>query len=251
MSTTRARPMRRILERVLLPGTVEEIELVGRRMRRIRITGTSLRDLAWTPGQHTRLQVGDLLAPQIWLRGFRDALRTYSIWDYDHRGSLDLCVLDHEGAGPGATWSRRVRHGDQVAFTRPEGRFVTRSGAPYHLFVGDETASVAFGAMLRALSGTCRVYGVVTAGEPGERLPVPRSNELTWLYRGEDPSDDTDLLVRAVRSLTLPDGPGVAYLAGQARTCQAVRGHLTRDRDWPRDAVLTKPFWAPGRRGLD
>jgi NADPH-dependent ferric siderophore reductase len=232
-------------------GTVEEVALVARRMRRIRIAGESLRDLEWTPGQQIRLQVGDVLSPQSWIRGFRDALRTYSIWDYDRRGWLDLCILDHAGAGPGTRWSRQVRVGAHVAFSRPEGRFVLRQTAPYHLFVGDETASVAFGAMLRALPRSAPAHGVIAIGGSDDRLPLPRSAELTWIYQDRAAPAEVDLLVHAVRSLALPDQPGVAYVAGQARACQAVRGHLLRERGWPRSTVLVKPFWAPGKRGLD
>ncbi|MEU8661955.1 SIP domain-containing protein, partial [Actinoplanes philippinensis] len=45
--------------------------------------------------------------------------------------------------------------------------------------------------------------------------------------------------------------PGRAYLAGEARTIQMVRRHLVEDRHWPRRSVLTKPFWTPGRKGMD
>ena len=54
-----------------------------------------------------------------------------------------------------------------------------------------------------------------------------------------------------MRELTLPAEPGTAYLAGEARTCQAVRAHPVRDRGWPRRSVLVKPFWPPGKRGME
>ncbi|WP_245668028.1 SIP domain-containing protein [Actinomadura macra] len=38
---------------------------------------------------------------------------------------------------------------------------------------------------------------------------------------------------------------------GEARTVQAVRAHLVGDRGWPRRSVLVKPFWTPGKRGLE
>ncbi|TDV46827.1 siderophore-interacting protein [Actinophytocola oryzae] len=205
-----------------LSGTVAEVEDVTPRIRRIRIAGDSLRDLRWTPGQHVRVRVGTL------------TLRTYSIWDY--AGHLDLCVLDHPGAGPGARWAREVEVGGRVSFTRPDGRFVVRDDAPYHLFVGDATASVAFGAMLRALPTDARVYGVV---EAADRLTLPR--ELTW----------TDDLLGTLAALDLPDEPGVAYLAGEAKACQAARRHLVQDRGWPRRSAVVKPFWTPGKRGMD
>ncbi len=204
-----------------LSGTVAAVEDVTPRMRRIRLTGDRLRELTWTPGQHVRVRVGTL------------TLRTYSIWDYD--GHLDLCVLDHPGAGPGARWARQAEPGQQVSFTRPDGRFVTRE-APYHLFIGDATASVAFGAMLRALPASAQVHGVI---EAEDRLPLPR--ELTW----------TDNLLGGLRALELPAEPGVAYLAGEARACQAARRHLVQDRGWPRKSTVVKPFWTPGKRGMD
>lgn len=222
-------------------GTVTQVEPIAERMRRIRISGPQLRELDWVPGTHIRLRVGDPRQPRSWLRGF---LRTYSIWDYSPDGHLDVCVLDHPTAGPGALWSRRARIGDTAAFMGPEGRLVLRLDASYHLFVGDESATVAFGAMLRALPPSAVAHGVILVNGPGDRLPLARSDRLTWICRPDD-------LLGGVRSLDLPDEPGVAYVAGEARTCQAVRGHLVGERDWSRRDVVVKPFWTPGRRGMD
>ena len=41
------------------------------------------------------------------------------------------------------------------------------------------------------------------------------------------------------------------YLAGEARTVQWLRRHFVSERGWPRQLVHTKPFWAPGKRGLE
>ncbi|WP_281259398.1 SIP domain-containing protein [Actinomadura meyerae] len=46
--------------------------------------------------------------------------------------------------------------------------------------------------------------------------------------------------------LRRPAEPGIAYVAGEARTVQAVRAHLVRNRGRPRRSVLVKPFWTPG-----
>jgi NADPH-dependent ferric siderophore reductase len=215
--------------RFFLRGTVDAVEDLTRRMRRIRITGEALRGMDWVPGQHVRVRVGTV------------TLRTYSIWDYDDHGRVDLCVLDHPAGGPGTRWARQVRAGQPVTFTRPEGRLVLRDGAPYHLFVGDETASVAFGAMLRVLPAPAPAHVVLEA--PEDRLPLTRSDEITWTGAGA--------LVDTLRALDLPAEPGVAYLAGEARACQAARRHLVHDRGWPRKATVVKPFWAPGKRGMD
>ena len=104
-----------------------------------------------------------------------------------------------------------------MTLTRPQGWPALRAAAPYRLFFGDEAASVAFGAMLRAQPGDVPVHGVIGLDDPADRLPLPRGDELNWV----------------------------------ARTCQLARRHLVDERGWPRRAVLVTPFWAPGRRGLE
>jgi NADPH-dependent ferric siderophore reductase len=53
-----------------------------------------------------------------------------------------------------------------------------------------------------------------------------------------------------VAELDLPGNNAAAYVAGEARTCQLVRNFLVGERNWPRISITTKPFWAPGKRGL-
>ncbi|MEU7836065.1 siderophore-interacting protein [Nonomuraea sp. NPDC049129] len=247
MKTTITRALR---DRLFVVGEVLETEQVTPRMRKVRIGGEALSGLKWTPGQHVRLAVNDIFAARTWLRGeITDALRTYSIWHHDPSWqTIELIGFDHGGDGPGTTWIRNAHPGQEIAFTKPEGSLVVRP-APYHLFAGEETASVAFGAMLRALPLGETVFGAVEADGPGDHLDLPR--ELTRVCRDGASAASSELLVEAVRKLDLPDEPGVAYLAGEARTIQAVRAHLVRERGWQRGDVRTKPFWTPGKRGLD
>ena len=214
-------------------GTVESVGPITRRMRRIRI---ACPPLSWAPGQQIRVSVDGLLSR-----------RTYSIWDGDDTG-VELCVLDH-GDGPGARWARAAEPGQEVVFTKPEGSFVPQAG-PYHVFVGEETASVPFGAMLRSL-GEAPSYGVLEVDTPEDRLPLDLGQGLSWRYRDGGPAASSTALLEAVRALDLPAEPGVAYVAGEARTVQSVRAHLVGERGWPRRSVLTKPFWTPGKKGLE
>jgi NADPH-dependent ferric siderophore reductase len=236
-------------------GTVTEIDRIAARMRRIRIEGDDVARLNCTPGQHVRVHVADLRNPRSWLRP-RDLLRTYSVWQHDV--GIELCVLDHAGlgqegldqdtGGPGARWARRLRTGQAVTFGRPEGSFVLRDGG-YHVFAGEETAAVAFGAMVRALPAETPVYGIIEADEPDDRLPLARP--LHWQYRHGRSAAASPTLLEAFTQLELPAEPGVAYLAGEARTIQLLRRHLVSERGWPRQAIALKPFWTPGKRGLD
>ena len=230
-----------LLGLLFLRAEVAGIDQITPRMRLIRLAGDALGGLAWTPGQQVRVRVRDP-------RG-KTALRTYSVWSYQG-DEIGLCVLDH-GDGPGAAWARSLEKGDEVLLRRPEGAFVAAESAPYHVFAGEETASVAFGAMLGALPAAARVYGAIEVAREDDRLPLPRAAELVWRFRGDAPAASSAGLVSAVRGLDLPAEPGVAYLAGEARTSQAVRAHLVSERGWPRRSVLVKPFWAPGKRGME
>jgi NADPH-dependent ferric siderophore reductase len=220
-------------------------------MRRIRLASPGIADLPFTPGQQVRVLVGDMSLSGV-LRGkFRDLLRTYSVFDFDrHVSAIDLCVLDH-GDGPGTRWWRSVSLGDEVHFNNPEGKFVLQS-ASYHLFIGEETASVAFGAMLRSLAPEESVRGVIEVATPEDRLDLVRGDELQWIYRGDADAVGSQSLLEAVGDLDLPEQPGFAYIAGEAKACAAVRRHLVEERGWPaRQSLIVKPFWTPGKRGLE
>jgi len=219
-------------------------------MRRIRIEGDAVTRFDWTPGQHVRVHVTDMKDPRNWLRP-RDFLRTYSVWDYDG-DALELCVLDHGESGPGERWARQLSPGDAVTLSEPEGTFTLRDGR-YHVFAGDETAAVAFGAMLRALPEAAKAYAIIEVDEPDDRLPLdgPPAADLRWQYRHGAPAAASQPLVNGLAAVDLPPDPGIAYLAGEARTIQLLRRHLVTTRNWPRQAITMKPFWTPGRRGMD
>jgi NADPH-dependent ferric siderophore reductase len=235
-----------VLNAISVTGEVTAIEPVAAHLRRIRIEGDEVAGLTWTAGQQVRVHVSDLLDPHSWRRP-RDILRTYSIWRYD--GGLELCLLDHDTGGPGARWARELHTGQPVTFGRPEGSFVLRGDAPYHVLAGEETAAVAFGAMLAALPADTPAYPLIEVDGPSGRLPLAR--DVPWLFRDGRPAVASASLLEAARRLELPNQPGAAYLAGEARTVQLLRRHFVAERGWPRQAVRTKPFWAPGKRGLD
>jgi NADPH-dependent ferric siderophore reductase len=219
-----------LLELLFVRARVDEVGTSGR-FRWIRLRAEALRTAGWQPGQQVRVDVGpaNAIAP---------LLRTYSVWDR-RDDAIELQGLLH-GDGPGARWLAAAAPGVEVLLSKPKGDFVIRP-APWHLFAGEETASVAFGAMLRSLPPGSPTRTVVECAEDADRLPLP--GDVDWAGRGG--------LLAAVEALTLPDGPGLAYVAGEARDVQAVRQHLVRDRGWPRRSVLTKPFWTPGRKGME
>ncbi|HEV2635111.1 MAG TPA: siderophore-interacting protein [Actinocrinis sp.] len=233
---------RRLGDRFMLQAAVASVDRLSRTMRRIRLDVGGRPELEWTAGQQIRIQVGTSGAMD-WLVG---QLRTYSVWDLDAQ-RLDLVALDH-GEGPGASWIRHAEPGQVVRFLRPQGSFVLRPGAAEHVFIGEETAAVAFGAMLRALPAEQRSTTVLEIDSPDDQIPLP--GPVRWHYRSGRSAAQSASLVEAVRAADLP-ASGVAYVAGEARTIQMVRKHLVDERGWSRRDVITKPFWTPGKKGLE
>lgn len=239
----------RLLDRFFTTARVLEIEQIAATTRRLRLGGPDLHGLTWIPGQQVRIATGTEETGGPLAR--MGELRTYSVWHHDpEAGELHLCVLDH-GDGPGARWARTAQVGQEVRFRGPEGSFTLRQDAPYHLFAGEETAAVAFGPMLRAVPADITVHGAIETATAADRLPLPRAAELSRPLRGTASAAHSETLLTAVRDLAIPATPGVAYLAGEAHTIQMITKHLVQERLWPRRAIRTKPFWTPGKRGMD
>lgn len=231
-------------------GTVTETELVTPTLLRIRVDSPALAARTYLPGQHVRIQINDPLSLYGILRPSR-TLRTYTIWEHSAKeGYFEIRVHLYDGEGIGLQWARGARPGDKVVFWGPMGDFVVTETAPYLLCVGEETASAAFGPMIRALPPETEAHVVSQSESPEHDVPIPGSAHIHRSHRHGSPAESSTDLVSALARIALPDSPGKAYVAGEARTCQIVRAHLMRERGWARTDVRIKPFWALGRQGL-
>ncbi|MFD0889079.1 siderophore-interacting protein [Streptosporangium algeriense] len=245
-----ARTLRdRLFGKYAMEATVTVAEQVTPTMRRIRLETGQPVAFPYVPGQHIRIELKDPLSVAGILRP-SETLRTYTIWDLaPDRKAIELRVHLYGGDGIGLRWARAARPGDRVTFWWPQGDFFTREAA-YHVFIGEETASAAFGPMIRALGASAEVFGALESETPEHDLPMPEAPSLRRVHRHGASAIASRVLFAAVAGLDLPGNTGAAYVAGEARTCQLVRDFLVRERNWPRASIKTKPFWAPGKRGL-
>ena len=225
--------------RMFRGGHIAELEALTPTSTRMRLAGPKLTGVTWEPGSHVRVKLGVL------------TLRTYSVWDADpDQGWIDLVLFDHGTPDSvGRDWAESAVVGEYVVAMRDPRAIPLRPAAAWHLFAGEETAAPAFGALMRAIPAEAPVLGVQQADTTAGHLALPRP--LTRIERNGASAASSQQLVDAVAALDLPEDPGAAYLLGEARTIQMIRAHLVRDRGWDRRSILTKPFWTPGRRGLD
>ncbi|WP_026401821.1 siderophore-interacting protein [Actinomadura rifamycini] len=249
MAVKTLNPLAGAFAKYRLEATVAETGDVTPTMRRIRLVADGPIDFPYTPGQHVRVELLDPRSVQGLLRP-GETLRTYTIWDLDRdAGAVELRAHLYDGDGIGLRWARTAAPGDRVPLWWPQGSLFTRP-APFHVFVGEETAGAAFGPMLRALDPAARVFGVLESESPEHDMPLPGPHRLRRVHRHGAPAASSPTLAAAVAGLDLPGTDGAAYVAGEARTCRLVRDHLVRERGWDRRSIKVKPFWAPGKRGL-
>jgi NADPH-dependent ferric siderophore reductase len=137
---------------------------------------------------------------------------------------------------------------NRATFWWPQGDFFTRE-ADYHVFIGEETASAAFGPMIRALGTSAEVYGVLESETPEHDLPLPGTPPLRRVHRHGAPAVVSTVLLAAVAELDLPGNADAAYVAREARTCQLARDFLVRDRNWPRTLDQDQTVLGPGQAG--
>lgn len=239
------------LGRRMLPGgRIEQLERLTPTSTRLRLAGPKLVGVPWGPGDRVRIRTAAVLPSLARLRA-GDALRTYSMWDADpDAGWVDVVLFDHGTPDSiGLRWADEARIGQYVVLLRDARAIRVPRDASWYLFAGEETAAAGFGALLRALPADVPVLGVHQAATDAGHIELPRP--LTRISRNGASAASSQQLVDAVAALDLPDAPGAAYLAGEARTIQMVRAHLVQDRGWSRREIVTKPFWTPGKRGMD
>jgi NADPH-dependent ferric siderophore reductase len=221
---------------------VIETVAVTRSMRRIRCTAPGLADLQYQAGQDLMLSVPT--SDDITFR------RRSTIRSFDPAvPSLDLDVVLH-GDGPAATWASTVQPGGRIEAIGPRGKVTVDPAADWHLFAGDDSAIPASLAMAESLPATSPAIVVLEVeGEPDQQPALTsdgREVEVTWVHRaGADPASGA-ALVEAVRAVTLPEGAGHAYLAGELGVVAQLRAVLL-ERGLTAEQISAKPYWRSGR----
>ncbi|GAA0992944.1 hypothetical protein GCM10009555_082800 [Acrocarpospora macrocephala] len=215
-------------------AVVVGVEVLSAGLVRVRFAGEALRGRAWQPGCEIEFRVGER------------ELRHYTPAAFDGvAGWIDV-VFQLYGAGPGSHWARGLTVGDETLVLGPGGKSWVRDGAT-HFMAGDASALGLFEALTVGLGPDAKVSGVVEVSpEDAEaaRALLPR---LEVVAEGERPGE---AMLAWVRELAV-ERPDAAYVAGHARSVQEARGLLCAERvGMRRKDVVTKPYWATGKKGL-
>lgn len=224
MSSMKGRLARVLGGRFLRRARVLAAEDVGQGFRWLLVQSDAPR-----PRAGTKIQV---LLPS-------EDMRTYS--PVASRDGIVLLGWKHAG-GPGASFFAQVKAGDEVRFVGPQRSLELRAGPV--IVVGDETSVSLAAAFAAERPG--RVHAVLQAQsvEGAERA----AESLDLRPYAVIPRGQTKSLVGATLAAREACRGATIVLTGGSELVVGVRAAL---RECGINDIKTKPYWVPGRAGLD
>jgi NADPH-dependent ferric siderophore reductase len=167
-----------------------------------------------------------------------DAKRDYTPRSFDtDRRELTLEFALH-GSGAASDWARQAAVGQRLAVAGPRGSMVIPADYDWHLLIGDDAALPAVHRRLEELPPEARVIVLLQVGDAADRRPLPAHADVQWVATPEE-------LQAAVAALTLPDGEGFAWAAGEASAMAALRPLLVA-KGLPKEALKVAAYWKAG-----
>jgi NADPH-dependent ferric siderophore reductase len=232
----------RLFEARGIPSTVDRIEDLSPRFRRVHLAGDGLRGHAWAPCQVISFRVTATEFRHYTPDAFDSAAGRMSILFYRHSAGSTAELP------PGEAWLDGLVVGDPVTALGPGAArgFRARTGPATVLVCGDATTVGLWHSMI-GWSGTgTTLFGVVEV--PAQDVPLVRE-----LLPGVDVVPQAGppgtALVTWLNGAP-PTGVTHAYLAGHGQTIQRARDLLRSRCGLQRSAISTQPYWATGKTGL-
>jgi NADPH-dependent ferric siderophore reductase len=222
-------------ERRTLSTAVTEVSWLTPGMVRIVVGGPDLAGFA----------VGPFTDNYVKCR-FGDKMRSYTVREWDpERRLLTLDFVVHGDRGIAGPWAARARPGDTLELTGPGGGYAPSPDAAWHLMVGDEAVLPAIAVSLSRVSAGVPVFVVIEVDgfEHEQSLHSPGDLTTVWVHRRAGAGEDPSLLLGAVQALTLPDGPGHAFVHGEATTVRLLRRYLVLECGLPLESLSATGYW--------
>jgi NADPH-dependent ferric siderophore reductase len=210
------------------------------RMIRVTLRCDTFRD-DWPirqPGEIITLQFGGEVALPV--RDWKP-WRNYTVRHHRREAAeIDVDVVLHEPRGPACAGAEELPLGAGVGFAGPRVDFAPRAGVDWLLLCGDESALPAIAAIIERAPAP-HVFALVEVHDAAEELPM--NGHIRWVHRDGAPAAATSHLADALRSLTLPAGPGQAWGAAESRVARDLRAVLREDHGLPKSHATARGYW--------
>jgi NADPH-dependent ferric siderophore reductase len=184
----------------------------------------------------------------------RPQARDYTPRRYDNAAcELDIEFVLH-GDGPASTWAAQAQPGQYIGVGGPRGSFVIPREFDWHLLIGDDTALPAIGRRIEELGPHARVIVVAEVSDQSARIPLATGphSEVHWIHRDEhgDDTPEGSQLTPTLRWLSLPEGEGYVWAAGEAAAMREVRQYLVNERGIHKTRIRASAYWKRGNAAV-
>jgi NADPH-dependent ferric siderophore reductase len=231
--------------------TVQSVERLSPRMRRVTFGGAELATFAWSgPAAHVKIvfpEAGTQTLPDWTPDGPRPStMRTYTPRRFD-ADALQITVdFVLHGDGPGSSWAAQAAPGQDLLLSGPGRGYVVDPQAPWYAIFVDETALPATETLLEALPRSASVTVFAEVADDGERRTLPRSEaDVRWLVRTASTPPGA-VLEAALETFDLPAGDGRVYVGCEAHAMRRLRKHLLETRGIDAARLVTRGYWSTG-----
>lgn len=253
--------------------TVERVEDVTPRLRRVILTGEVLADgfpfARFAPLDHLRVffpdpDTGELVAyretgEDEWeLDGTGDPIhRDYTVRGWDDRTSeltVEFVLHDH---GLAARWARDARPGDPLVANGPSAHWFLPENYAHYLVAGDETALPMMARIIEEAPADSQVTAVVEVEDSldEQSLGGAATLDLQWVHRATAAVGAGDLspLETALRARGLPAEPDDVFvvIAGEANALKPIRRLYRHELPLPRRQLVVDGYWKRGTVSFD
>ena len=167
--------------------------------------------------------------------------RNYSVRHHDG-DRIDIDIVLH-ARGAGTTWAIETRPGDRVGLDHARSWYRPEATTDWQLLVTDLSGLPATARIIEELPGGIPVTAIVEVAERDDLdylQPHPDVSVIPSIGTGNGYASSQ--LAQLVRELTLPDGRGYCWFAGEAAESRAVRKHF-RGQGWTIDQLDVTGYW--------
>lgn len=167
--------------------------------------------------------------------------RNYSVRYHDgDRITLDIVLHTH---GPGTTWASATAPGDRVGLDHARSWYLPEPATRWQLLISDLSGLPAAARIVEDLPVGSPAILIVEVADAEDLHYLPSHQGLTVIASvGTGNGCSPSKLAQLVRELTLPDGRGYCWFAGEAAESRAVRKYL-RGLGWTIDQYDICGYW--------
>lgn len=229
----------RALIRMLMKQTrVVAAESVAEGFRLITLESPEFRGFQWVPGQKVQIAMGSAFVA-----------RTFTPIEWDATAGRTRILGYAHGSGPGSDWVRGTKPGDECDIFGPRASLDISHATGPRVVLGDETSiGLAYALSHHSTGSPLRcLLEVNTVANAREVLTPLDPGGVELFERTENNAHLADI-ERLLPALVATGA--IFVLTGNASSIQRLRRTL-KNLGVPASGLMTKPYWAPGKTGLD